>query len=73
MKVSILLGPGETEADAEETLLKALNSQRDGGAHSHDRFPDPAMDHAATTVEKAYSKMMEQVMDEIIEVLENAD
>lgn len=73
-KIKILLEKGETPEQAEEMLLKALTSQREGLAHTHhDTFEDPAMDHMAEMMEDFYAKQWEKMLKEIFEVIDEED
>lgn len=69
MKVKVQLEKGETREEAEELLLKALNSQRNGGAHKEDQFPDKAMEHMADKLKRQYRKVMSDIIEDIEGVL----
>lgn len=71
MKVQVELQEGETQEEAEELLLKALNSQRDGKAHSGDQFPDKAMEHMAGKLKSQYGEVLGDMMAEIEEVIDS--
>ena len=71
MKIKIQLDKGQTSFDAEETLYKALRSQRIGAAHpNEEEFPDPAMQDVADKVKSDYSKMFNRMLDEIFSELD---
>lgn len=70
MKVKIELDRNQTHEEAEESLYKALSSQRDGKSHSEDRFPDPAMEHQAKIMIELYSLFLQKMNAEIIAELE---
>jgi hypothetical protein len=69
-KVKIFLEPGETERDAEDSLLKAINHHNSGDAHSESGFQDPAMQDVANKLVNAHSKIYHDMLQEIFEVLD---
>ncbi len=68
-KVKVLLEKGETQSDADEALLKALNHHASGDAHMTESFDDPAMIDATYIMkaeyEKIYTEMIQEISDEL--------
>lgn len=69
-KVKILLEKGETPADADEALLKALAHHATGDAHDEDVFDDPAMMHMAQRLEEIHTKIQADMLREISDLLD---
>lgn len=68
-KVKVYLNPGESDLDADLTLLKAISHHVSGDAHS-EKFQDPAMDDVALKLQSAHRVMYDNLTKEIITVLE---
>lgn len=72
--VKIELKKGETPDEAEEMLLKAFESQRDGSIHKEE-FHDPAMRDLAIRLrelhEKEYNLMLEEIYTELEKEYQN--
>lgn len=69
-KVKIILNPGETQQDAEDSLLKALQHHNSGDVHSSHTFQDPAMVAVAEKLELEGQKIYQDMMTEIFEELD---
>lgn len=70
-KVKIFLEKGETLADADNALFKALNHHASGDVHLRESFDDPAMVDAANRMEELFKKQYKEMIDEIIATLES--
>lgn len=66
--VKIELIKGETAEEAEELLLKAFESQRNGSIHKEE-FHDPAMRDLAIRImslhQVEYDKMLQEIFEEL--------
>lgn len=69
MKVKIILEGDETQDEAQELLVKALEAQTSGETHV-DEFEDPVMKMAADELKEAYAQLMRQMVGEIEELIE---
>jgi hypothetical protein len=69
--VKIILEKGETQQEAEEALLKALNSHSSGDIHFTESFEDPAMVDATHKMEKMHKDMYNEMIREINEALDD--
>jgi hypothetical protein len=70
MKVKILLEQGETIADADQALFKALSHHASGDAHDGEAFEDPAMVHLSQRLEEMHANMYVAMTREIEAVLD---
>lgn len=68
-EVRIRLLEGETPDEVEETLFKALKSQRTGELHKDD-FSDPAMAALLNEMLKLHSAEYSLLLEEVISELE---
>lgn len=69
-KVKIILEKGETQHDAEQALVKALNHHSSGDVHSSHSFQDAAMVDTANRMEEIYKKIHQDMIQEIGEALD---
>lgn len=67
--VKIELKKGETPEQAEDLLLKAIESQRNGDVHGEE-FSDPAMSNLVDLMLKLHEKEYALMLQEINEALE---
>lgn len=67
--VKILLEDNETPEEAEEMLLKALTHHSAGGEHKED-FTQPAARDVVHTLLNEHSKMWNNILKEIFEVID---
>lgn len=68
-KIKIFFEKGETERDAEDSLLKAMEFHNNGDAHAQE-FQDPAMTSVAHRMEELHQKMYQEMLMEIFEALD---
>lgn len=66
-KVKIFLEKGESMADAEEMLSKALKLHSSGDIHVEESFDDPAMIHAAERMQNIHEDIYDDMLKEILE------
>ena len=69
-KVKVLLEKGETQSDADEALLKALNHHASGDVHVTESFEDPAMVDVTHVMETEYNKIYAEMIQEISDELD---
>ncbi len=69
-KVKILLEKGETEREAEDSLLKAITSHNNGEVHT-DGFADPAMNDVVAKMQDIHNKMYQEMIQEICDALDS--
>lgn len=69
MKAKIILEKNETRDEAEEVLLKALESHRTGSSHSEE-FPDKTMEHVANKLKNKHQSMFREMLREIDQLLD---
>lgn len=69
-KVKIFLEDGETLRDAEDSLVKAISHHSSGDVHSNQTFQDPAMEAIADKMISIHSKIYQEMLQEIFEVLD---
>jgi hypothetical protein len=68
-KIKIFLDKDETQREAEDLLFKALNHHNSGNAHS-ESFEDPAMTDVVNRSQELYTKISQEMMQEIQDTLE---
>ena len=64
MQVKILLEAGETEADAQEMLAKAMGAQRSGDTHQEE-FHQALARQVTTKMQRAHQDTLKQIFKEI--------
>ena len=69
-KVKILLEPGETLRDAEDSLAKALAHHNSGDVHSSHSFQDPAMVAVSKEIIQIHDRIYQDMLSEIFEALD---
>lgn len=69
-KVKIILDRGETQHDAEQALIKAINHHSSGEVHSSHVFTDPAAESAAYKMQDTFNKINTEMMEEIFQTLD---
>ena len=69
-KIKIILEKGETEREAEESLLKAITSHNSGEVHT-EGFDDQAMNDVTMTMEQLHEKMYQEMLEEINDALDS--
>lgn len=69
-KVKIFLQKGETLAEVESDLFKALNHHVSGNVHEEETFKDPAMQAVVHRMEASHIKIYDDMINEINCVLE---
>jgi len=68
VKVSITLAPGESIQEADDNLVKAITSKYDRSKLPH---PDPAVDEVSYLFRQEYNKMIVEMMEDILRILES--
>jgi hypothetical protein len=68
-KIKIILEKGETEREAEDSLLKAITAHNSGEIHI-EGFEDPAMNDVVNKMEEVHNKIYQEMLDEISEALD---
>lgn len=68
-KVKVILEKGETKADADEALFKALNLHASGDIHVTESFEDPAMIDTTNVLKDKYEKIYADMIQEIFNEL----
>jgi hypothetical protein len=69
-RVKVMLEPGETQEQAEESLFKAMSMHRDGGAHESEDFLDAAMQDQAAVMNRVYEMFFDKMLGEINDVID---
>lgn len=69
-KVKIILDRGETQHDAEQDLVKAINHHSSGDVHSSHTFTDPAAESTALKMQDIFNKINNEMMEEIFQTLD---
>jgi DNA-binding MurR/RpiR family transcriptional regulator len=69
-KIKIILDDGETQHDAEQALVKAINHHSSGDAHSSHSFADPALESTIHKMEDTFNKINKDMMEEIFQTLD---
>lgn len=68
-KIKVILEKGETQADADAALLKALNHHSSGDVHT-ESFDDPAMIDSTHVMKSEYDKIYVDMIQEINDELD---
>ena len=69
MKAKIILEKNESRDEAEELLIKALESHRTGSSHTEE-FPDKAMEHIADILKGKHKDMFNEMLEDIFKLLD---
>ena len=72
MKVKVFLDKNESRNHADDLLLKALQSHQNGDVHGED-FSDPAVKDVADRMSSTYEKILNAMLQDILNVLDIED